>query len=64
MCTVIFENTRFKEENKVLAKIAPAKSPSAKVIDMQNFQQLCLSSDDNFGANPMISLIIKLLSQN
>ncbi len=32
MCTVIFENTRFKEENKVLAKIAPAKSPSAKVM--------------------------------
>ncbi|CAG2121475.1 unnamed protein product, partial [Medioppia subpectinata] len=30
MCTVIFENTRFKEENKVLAKIAPAKSPTAK----------------------------------
>ncbi|CAG2161737.1 unnamed protein product, partial [Oppiella nova] len=30
MCTVIFENTRYKEENKVLAKIAPAKSPTAK----------------------------------
>jgi hypothetical protein len=42
MCTVIFENTRFKEENKVLAKIAPAKSPSAKVIDIPNFQQLFL----------------------
>ena len=39
MCTVIFENTRFKEENKVLAKtIGPAKSPSAKV----SLNSICL----------------------
>ncbi|XP_054157893.1 homeobox protein 5-like isoform X2 [Oppia nitens] len=55
MCTVIFENTRYKEENKVLAKIVPAKSPSAK--EMYSNSTLVNSVDTETGGHSSSQLM-------